>query len=381
LVAIHPVFRDLGTPFIERAYGKKRHIPVPWKKDISILCITLLGSRRMARIGVVGAGGWGTALAHHMALKGFAVDLWAREEEVRFQIDKRGINEEFLPGIALSPGIHPVQSFEEVASSKDFLVIAVPSQFFRPILTEITPFLPDSTPILAGTKGIENATLMTMSQVAASARATGCEDAFACLSGPSFAREVCEQRPTAITLASRNAELAAELQERLSTEYFRVYTSNDVIGVELGGALKNVIAIAAGTSDGLGFGFNARAALITRGLAEIARLGVAMGAEPLTFSGLAGLGDLVLTCTGDLSRNRMVGLKIAEGMPIKEIISSMRMVAEGIETSKAATMLAGRVGVEMPITAEVYRIIYEGKDPRDAVRELMTRQLRGELEG
>jgi glycerol-3-phosphate dehydrogenase (NAD(P)+) len=201
------------------------------------------------------------------------------------------------------------------------------------------------------------------------------------LSGPSFAREVCEQRPTAITLASRNAELAAELQERLSTEYFRVYTSNDVIGVELGGALKNVIAIAAGTSDGLGFGFNARAALITRGLAEIARLGVAMGAEPLTFSGLAGLGDLVLTCTGDLSRNRMVGLKIAEGMPIKEIISSMRMVAEGIETSKAATMLAGRVGVEMPITAEVYRIIYEGKDPRDAVRELMTRQLRGELEG
>jgi glycerol-3-phosphate dehydrogenase (NAD(P)+) len=268
-----------------------------------------------------------------------------------------------------------------VAGSKDFLVIAVPSQFFRPIVTEIIPFLLDSTPLLVGTKGIENDTLMTMSQVVASVRPKRGKDAFACLSGPSFAREVCEQSPTAITLASRNAELAAEFQELLSTDYFRVYTSNDVIGVEIGGALKNVIAIAAGASDGLGFGSNAQAALITRGLAEIARLGVAMGAEPLTFSGLAGLGDLVLTCTGDLSRNRMVGLKIAEGMPIEEITSSMRMVAEGVETSKAAAMLARKVGVEMPITAEVYRIIYEGKDPRDAVKELMTRQLKRELEG
>jgi glycerol-3-phosphate dehydrogenase (NAD(P)+) len=335
----------------------------------------------MARIGVVGGGGWGTALAHHMARKGFAVDLWVREEEVLFQIERRGVNEEFLPGVTLSPGIHPVQSFETVCRNKDFLVIAVPSQFFRSILTEIAPVLPDSTPILVGTKGIENTTLMTMSQVVASVRGKGHEDEFACLSGPSFAREVCEQHPTAITLASRNAELAAELQAFLSTDYFRVYTSNDVIGVELGGALKNVIAIAAGTSDGLGFGFNARAALITRGLAEIARLGVAMGAEPQTFSGLAGIGDLLLTCTGGLSRNRMVGLKIAEGKPIKEIISSMKMVAEGIETSKAATMLARRVGVDMPITTEVYRIIYEGKDPRDAAGELMTRQLRGELEG
>jgi glycerol-3-phosphate dehydrogenase (NAD(P)+) len=335
----------------------------------------------MARIGVVGGGGWGTALAHHMARKGFAVDLWVREEEVLFQIERRGVNEEFLPGVTLSPGIHPVQSFETVCRNKDFLVIAVPSQFFRSILTEIAPVLPDSTPILVGTKGIENTTLMTMSQVVASVRGKGHEDEFACLSGPSFAREVCERHPTAITVASRNAELAAELQAFLSTEYFRPYTSNDVIGVELGGALKNVIAIAAGTSDGLGFGFNARAALITRGLAEIARLGVAMGAEPQTFSGLAGIGDLLLTCTGGLSRNRMVGLKIAEGKPIKEIISSMKMVAEGIETSKAATMLARRVGVDMPITTEVYRIIYEGKDPRDAAGELMTRQLRGELEG
>jgi glycerol-3-phosphate dehydrogenase (NAD(P)+) len=335
----------------------------------------------MVRIGVVGGGGWGTALAHHMAFKGGDVDLWVREEEVRLQIESRGINEEFLPGVPLSPGIHPVGSLEEVSSNKDFLVIAVPSQFFRTIVTEISALILPSALLLVATKGIENNTLMTMSQVVASVRGKGREDAFACLSGPSFAREVCEQQPTAVTIASSNAELAIMLQELLSTEYFRTYTTDDVIGVELGGALKNVVAIAAGTSDGLGFGFNARAALITRALAEITRLGVAMGAEPLTFSGLAGLGDLVLTCTGDLSRNRMVGLKIAEGLPVAAIIASMKMIAEGIKTSKAAHMLAQKVGVEMPITAEVYRIIYEGKDPREAVRDLMTRQLKGELEG
>ncbi|MBW2077139.1 MAG: NAD(P)-dependent glycerol-3-phosphate dehydrogenase [Deltaproteobacteria bacterium] len=335
----------------------------------------------MARIGIVGGGGWGTALAHHMALQEGDIDLWVREEEVCLQIERRGVNEEFLPGVSLSPGIHPVRSLAEVSSNKEFLIIVVPSQFFRTIVTEISPLLPPSTPLLVATKGIESDTLMTMSQVVASVRGRGCDHALACLSGPSFAREVCEQHPTAVTIASSNAELAAMFQERLSTEYFRAYTTDDVIGVELGGALKNVIAIAAGTSDGLGFGFNARAALITRGLAEISRLGVAMGAEPLTFSGLAGLGDLVLTCTGDLSRNRMVGLKVAEGMTVEAIIASMRMIAEGIKTSKAAHMLAQRMGVEMPITAEVYRIIYEGKDPRKAVRDLMTRQLKGELEG
>jgi glycerol-3-phosphate dehydrogenase (NAD(P)+) len=334
----------------------------------------------MTRIGVMGGGSWGTALAHHLAHQGCDIDLWVREEEVYLQIKEGGINEAFLPGVSLSTRIHPVRSLQEASTNKDFLVIAVPSQFFRAIITEITPLVPLSTPILAGTKGIENTTLMTMSQVVASVRPKGCEEVFACLSGPSFAKEVCERHPTAVTLASRSSELATSLQELISNEYFRVYTTSDVTGVEIGGALKNVIAIAAGTSDGLGFGFNARAALITRGLAEITRLGVAMGAEPLTLSGLAGLGDLVLTCTGDLSRNRMVGLKIAEGLPVEAIISSMRMVAEGIETSKAAYMLGKRLGVEMPIAAEVYRIIYEGRDPREAVRDLMTRQLKGELE-
>jgi glycerol-3-phosphate dehydrogenase (NAD(P)+) len=230
-----------------------------------------------------------------------------------------------------------------------------------------------------GTKGIENETLMTMSQVVASVLPGDCGDTFACLSGPSFAQEVCHKHPTAVTLASRNKELSIYLQELFSTDYFRVYTTQDVIGVELGGALKNVIAIAAGISDSLGFGFNARAALLTRGLAEITRLGVSMGAQPLTFAGLAGIGDLILTCTGDLSRNRTVGLKIAEGMSTKGIVSGMKMVAEGIKTSLSAYNLAKKMGVEMPIITEVYNVIYKGKEPRKAVKDLMTRELKVEL--
>ena len=334
----------------------------------------------MVKIGVVGAGSWGTALANHMALKGLDVDLWVREEDVCSQIKEKRINETFLPGIKLSDGIRPVQSFEEVSKEKDIVLIAVPSHFFRDILTALSPFLSPSKPLVVGTKGIENETLMTMSQVTQSVLPRDWDDTFVCLSGPSFAREVSCKLPTVVTLASRNKKLATYLQGLFSTDYFRVYTTPDVIGVELGGALKNVIAIAAGASDGLGCGSNARAALITRGSTEIARLGVAMGAKPLTFAGLAGIGDLILTCTGDLSRNRMVGLKIARGVPIEEIISSTKMVAEGIKTSLSAYNLAKKKGIEMPITVEVYNIIYQGKDPRQAVKDLMTRELKGELE-
>ena len=334
----------------------------------------------MGRIGVVGGGSWGTTMANHMALKGIDVDIWVREEDVYYQIKEKRINETFLPGIKLSNGLSPVQSFSEVSREKDLLLIAAPSHVFRNILTELSPFLSSSTPIVVATKGIENETLMTMSQVVKSVLPGDWDDYFACLSGPSFAREVCYKHPTVVTLASRNKELAKYLQELFSTDYFRVYTTQDVIGVELGGALKNVIAIAAGASDGLDFGYNARAALITRGLAEITRLGVSMGAKPLTFAGLAGIGDLILTCTGNLSRNRMVGLKIAEGVPVEEIISGMKMIAEGIKTSISAYDLAKKMGIEMPITTEVYNIIYKGKDPRDAVKELMTRELKAELE-
>jgi glycerol-3-phosphate dehydrogenase (NAD(P)+) len=334
----------------------------------------------MVRVGVVGGGGWGTAMAHHMALKGFDVDLWIREEEVYHQIREKRVNEAFLPGIRLSDGIRPVQSLEEVTRGKDLLAIVVPSHVFRDIAAKLSPFLSPSAPLVVGTKGIENETLMTMSQVLKSVLPGSWDDSLACLSGPSFAQEVCYKHPTAVTLASRNKELARYLQELFSSDYFRVYTTQDVIGVELGGALKNVIAIAAGASDGLGFGYNARAALITRGLAEMTRLGVAMGAKALTFAGLAGIGDLILTCTGDLSRNRMVGLKIAKGVPIEEIISGMKMVAEGIKTSLSTYNLAKKTGIEMPISTEVYNIIYKGKDPRKAVRDLMTRELKVELE-
>lgn len=334
----------------------------------------------MVRMGVVGGGSWGTAIANHMALKGFDVDLWIREEEVYYQIKEKRINETFLPGIRLSNGIRPVQSFEEVSSEKDLLLIVVPSHVFRDISTKLSPFLSPSTPLVVGTKGIENETLMSMSQVVKSVLPGNWGDSLACISGPSFAREVCYKHPTAVTLASGNEKLAKYLQGLFSADYFRVYTTQDVIGVELGGALKNVIAIAAGASDGLGFGYNARAALITRGLAEITRLGVSMGAKPLTFAGLAGIGDLILTCTSDLSRNRMVGLNIAKGIPIEEIASGMKMIAEGIKTSLSTYNLAKKMGIEMPISTEVYNIIYKGKDPRDAVKDLMTRELKVEPE-
>jgi len=332
----------------------------------------------MDKIGVVGGGSWGTTIANHLALKGMDVDLWVKEEDVYRQIKEKRINESFLPGIELSKAIRPVRSFKEITREKDFLFLVVPSNFFRNVLTELSPFLSPSVPLLVATKGIENETLMTMSQVITSVLPGDRDDTLACISGPSFAREVCQKHPTAVTLASGNKELAVYLQRLFSTDYFRVYTSQDVMGVELGGALKNVIAIAAGISDGLGFGVNARAALLTRGLAEITRLGVSMGAKPLTFAGLAGIGDLILTCTGDLSRNRMVGLRIAEGVPVKEIVSHMNMVAEGIKTSLSAYNLAKKMGIEMPIITEVYNIIYKGKDPRKAVKDLMTRELKVE---
>jgi glycerol-3-phosphate dehydrogenase (NAD(P)+) len=335
----------------------------------------------MDKIGVVGGGSWGTAIANHIALKGMDVDLWVKEEDVYNQIKEKRINETFLPGIKLCHSIQPVRSFKEISKGKDFLFLVVPSHFFRDILTELSPFLSPPITLIVCTKGIENETLMTMSQVVRSALPGDRSDTLACLSGPSFAREVCYKHPTAVTLASNNKELAAYLQKLVSTDYFRVYTTQDVIGVELGGALKNVIAIAAGVSDGLGFGPNARAALLTRGLAEITRLGVSMGAQPLTFAGLAGIGDLILTCTGDLSRNRMVGLKIAEGISTKEIVSGMEMVAEGIKTSLSAYNLAKKMGVDMPIISEIYNVIYEAKDPRKAVKELMTRELKVEPEG
>jgi glycerol-3-phosphate dehydrogenase (NAD(P)+) len=334
----------------------------------------------ITNVAVIGGGSWGTALANLLAEKGLDVDLWVRETDVRRQIREERVNGLFLPGVRLNARLNPVGTFEEALSGKELALLAMPSHVFREVLTRMKPSLAPGVDLIAATKGIENETLMIMSQVVESVLPEQFSRRFACLAGPSFAVEVAKRYPTAVTIGCGDQDHAERLQRLFSQESFRVYVSHDLIGVQLGGALKNVIAIAAGASDGLGFGHNARAALITRGLAEITRLGVAMGATPLTFAGLAGMGDLVLTCTGDLSRNRSVGLQIGKGKRLDEITAGMSMVAEGIKTSRSAYALSRKVGVDMPIIQQVYAILWEEKDPRAAVRDLMTRELRVELE-
>ena len=334
----------------------------------------------ITRIGVIGAGSWGTTLANLLADKGYYVDLWVREEDVYNQIKEDRINKTFLPGLSLGSNFNPVKTFKQALTDKDLVLMVVPSHVFREVLLGLKPYLQPDMRLMTATKGIENDSLKIMSQVAEEILPKEYSAPFACLAGPSFAREVMAKQPTAVTIACRDMSHAARLQTIFSTEFFRVYTSDDLVGVQLCGALKNVIAIASGAADGLGFGLNSRAALITRGLAEIMRLGIAMGANPMTFAGLAGIGDLVLTCTGDLSRNRMVGLKIGQGMRVEEITRDMNMVAEGIKTSISAYQLGKKKGIDMPIINQVYEILYQGKEPRSAVRALMTRGLKKETE-
>jgi glycerol-3-phosphate dehydrogenase (NAD(P)+) len=332
------------------------------------------------KIGVIGAGSWGTAIANLLARNGRKVDLWVREKEVFDEITAQQVNGVFLPGIQLDTRLNPVRSFKEAVDGKEAIVMVVPSHVYRDVLVGLRPHLAKGLPIVSATKGIENDTLLTMSQVAGEVLDASHLKRFSALSGPSFAEEVGNRKPTAVTLACADLDCAERLQELFITDYMRVYVSEDVIGVEIGGAAKNVIAIAAGAADGLGLGTNGRAALITRGLAEITRLGVAMGANPHTFAGLAGIGDLVLTCTGDLSRNRTVGAQIAKGTQLQEITRSMNMVAEGVRTTKSVYALGKKMNIDMPITRQVYQILYKGKDPRSAVRELMTREPKKELE-
>jgi len=331
----------------------------------------------MEKIGVLGGGAWGTALANLLAEKGFDVTLWVRREELCHLIRKTGENPEYLPGVKLSTRILPTNTLKEAITDKTLVVCAIPSHGIRGVLGEAIGSFSAGTIIISASKGIEEETLLTPSQILKDIfpeRPSG----LAVLSGPSFAREVSLHLPTAVVIASEGLALAERCQAIFNTPCFRVYTTQDVIGVELGGALKNVIAIAAGICDGLGLGNNARAALITRGLVELSRLGERMGANPSTFSGLSGLGDLVLTCTGELSRNRHVGVMIGKGQRLEDIMAGMRMVAEGVKTTRAAYDMAHRFDVEMPITEEVYRVLYEGKPPGDAVWGLMTRGLKGE---
>ncbi|HDI59591.1 MAG TPA: NAD(P)H-dependent glycerol-3-phosphate dehydrogenase [Desulfobacteraceae bacterium] len=332
------------------------------------------------RIAVVGAGSWGTALAQLLADKGYAVDLWSFESEVCRQIRQTRENTVYLPGCPLSQNIRPDTDLEAVVRDKDLVVMVVPSHVMRQVAERLNGRLAPSCIVVSASKGIENRTHLTMTGILAETLQGHDPRRLAALSGPSFAREVARRVPTVVTVAAGDEAVAACVQRVFAAPWFRVYTNDDVIGVELGGAVKNVIAIAAGVIDGLGLGFNTRAALITRGLTEIRRLGLALGANPRTFTGLAGMGDLVLTCTGALSRNHTVGVKLGEGMKLEEILAEMRMVAEGVKTSRSVYNLSRRLGVEMPISHEIYRILYEGTSPADGVMRLMTRDLKDELD-
>lgn len=332
----------------------------------------------MGVIGVIGAGSWGTTLADLLAKKGHDVTLWAYEADLVKEMEETRVNSVFLSGITLSPRLRFTNSLQEAASEKEMVLFVAPTQVFRGVLKGVIPFLTEQTLLVNAAKGIELDTLMTISQISAELLPARMFANFCVLSGPSFAREVAQEMPTAVVAASPVREVARRVQETFSSPWFRVYTNSDMIGVELGGSIKNVIAIAAGISDGLGLGYNPRAALITRGLAEMARLGLAMGAQASTFAGLAGMGDLVLTCTGDLSRNRTVGMQLGQGKKLAEILSGMRMVAEGVKTAESAYRLSRKLGVAMPITEQVYQVLYEDKPARQAVVDLMTRDLKAE---
>jgi len=331
------------------------------------------------RIGVIGGGSWGTVLAGLLAAKGFSVHLWVFEPEVAEQINTHRENRVFLPGITLSPNLTAFNDLASAIAGKDLLLVVVPSHVIRETSTGMAGRLGARTMVVSASKGIENKTHLTMTGVLKETLGLG-DDRVAVLSGPSFAVEVARKLPTVVTVASRSQALAQMVQQVFATPYFRVYTSQDTIGVELGGSVKNVIAIAAGIIDGLGLGLNTRAALITRGMTEIRRLGKRLGADPRTFTGLAGYGDLILTCTGDLSRNHTLGRQIAAGRKLSDILGEMRMVAEGVRTARSVYNLSNRLGVEMPICHQTYRILYEDLPPREALYQLMTRDLKPELD-
>ena len=336
----------------------------------------------MSRMAIIGAGAWGTGLAIALARKGtHTIRLWAYEPEVVASIANSRVNERFLPGFQLPPSINATSDLATALEAADIVVSVMPSQHCRALFERMAPALGPETLVVSCTKGLEDSTLLRMTEVISDVLTRrGFAPRVGALSGPSFAKEVARGDPTAVTVASRDRELAHAVQQAFNGSRFRVYTNDDVIGVELGGALKNIIAIAAGVCDGLGLGHNSVAALITRGLAEIARLVIACGGRLDTMAGLAGLGDLVLTCTGDLSRNRSVGVELGKGRNLPDIIAGMHgAVAEGVFTTKAAVGLARTRNVEMPITEQMFAILEQGKSPQRAIEELMTRAARAEV--
>jgi glycerol-3-phosphate dehydrogenase (NAD(P)+) len=329
---------------------------------------------------VLGAGSFGTCLAVLLADKGYRVDIWSRSASLADAINHRHRNPRYLSDVRLPVSLHATSSLREALAGKEVVLSVVPSHGVREVWQEARHALSPEALIISATKGIEVGTGLLVSQVLHEVLPPDARQRLVVLSGPSFAREIADRQLSSACVACENEGYAIAAQALLSSESFRCYSNTDVVGVELGGSLKNIIAIAVGCCEGMGLGQNARAALITRGLAEMRRLGEKLGANPVTFLGLSGVGDLVLTCTGSLSRNRWVGVEIGRGRPVAEVLASLTQVAEGVRTAQSAYELAQRCGVDMPITEETYRVLHLGKDPRLAIRDLVTRQLRSEHE-
>lgn len=328
---------------------------------------------------MLGSGSFGTAIAHTLAHDGARITLWARDPLVATEINSHRTNARYLPGIALA-GFTATPDLEEALTGASVVVFAIPCQFLREFLTAAAPLVPSDALLVNLAKGIEMGQLKTPSRIFKDVFGEAVERRFAAISGPTFAVEICRDMPTGAVVASASGETAVTAQRLLSTKRFRLYRLGDVIGVELGGALKNVLAIEVGIADGLGFGHNTRAGAITRGLHEITEIGLALGANARTFSGLSGLGDLILTCTSDLSRNRQVGLRIGRGEKVASVLASLRHVAEGVPTAKSVYLLGRKLGIDMPNMDHVYRILYEDLSPEQAVSELLSRGLKAEYE-
>lgn len=329
----------------------------------------------MKKVAVLGAGAWGTALAKVLADKQFPTVIWSHRREVAEQINGEHVNVRYLPGFLLPDTLRASTDLEETLRDAEMLVVVIPSHGLRHVMHDARRWIPPEAVLCSASKGIENDSLQLMSDVLLEELGHAVQPRLTFLSGPSFAKEVASRMPTTVVVAGTSERETETVLRAFHTDMFRTYLSSDVVGVELGGALKNVIAIAAGVSDGLGFGHNTRAGLITRGLAEIGRLAFHKGANPLTVAGLAGMGDLVLTCTGELSRNRTVGVELGKGRKLAEILATLGHVAEGVKTTKSAYDLSNKLGVEMPITQEVFKILYEDKPPQRAVTDLMNRAL------
>lgn len=332
----------------------------------------------MQSISILGAGSWGTALAAHLARTGHDVRLWGRDAALVDQLRRTRENTVYLPGIALPDRVRPCESLADALADASMVILAVPSHGLRAMLTSARPYLPREIPVVSTVKGLERETLLRMSEVIA--QEIDAAHPVVALSGPSFAAEFARELPTLVAVASTRCDAAELVQHEFRSRCFRLYVTEDVVGVELGGALKNVIAIAAGVVESTGLGHNAMAALQTRGLAEISRLAIAMGGRRDTLAGLSGMGDLVLTCTGHLSRNRQVGIELGRGRPLADILTGMRMVAEGVRTTTAALELGARHGIELPITAQMASLLAGEKSPREAVEQLMLRPPRAEAD-